>query len=442
MREKLKKSKLLHSFAVTSLIFLVWLYTDKQAVEETADLTQEILPVDTTPVHVPKMYYGINVDSLNVVQGQIKRNQRVADIIKPFEIEYQKVHQAAILSKDVYDVRKFVARKNYSVLYKGDSVKSLTHFIYHPNAMDYVVFDFTDSVRVYKDQKPIEIVEKSLAGTIYTSLYVDMLDAGGNAELVNKLVDVFAWQVDFFGIQKGDQYKIIYEEQVVDGEVVGIERIKAAYFDHVGEPFYGIHFDQGSGIDFFDPEGNSLRREFLKAPLNFTRISSRYTGRRYHPVQKRYKAHLGTDYAAPRGTPIRAVADGKIIAAKYGKYNGNFVKIQHNGNIATQYLHMSKIASGIKYGKKVKRGQTIGYVGSTGLASGPHLCYRFWKNGKQVDALKVDLPPSEPIMTEHQSTFDSIQAVMVQRLDQMTIFDTVEGGLQASNGQSADSENI
>ena len=377
MKEKMKKSRLLHSFVASSAVFLVWLFWDQQQTAEVAMDSTPVVIEDTTPVYIPKMYFGINVDSLKITEGKIRRNQRVADIIKPYQIDYQKIHEAAILSKKVYDVRKFGARKNYSILYKGDSVKELTHFIYQPNSIDYVVFDFTDSVNVYMDHKPIEIVEKELSGTIYTSLYVDMLDAGGNAELVNKLVDVFAWQVDFFGIQKGDQYKIIYEEQVVDGDVVGIERVKAAYFDHVGEQFYAVHFDQGSGIDFFDPEGNSLRREFLKAPLSFTRISSRYTGRRYHPVQKRYKAHLGTDYAAPRGTPIRAVADGKIIAAKYGKYNGNFVKIQHNGNIATQYLHMSKIASGIKYGKKVKRGQTIGYVGSTGLASGPHLVLPF-----------------------------------------------------------------
>jgi murein DD-endopeptidase MepM/ murein hydrolase activator NlpD len=246
-----------------------------------------------------------------------------------------------------------------------------------------------------------------------------MLALGGNADIVNQLVDVFAWQVDFFVIQKGDNFKIIFDEQYVDNELVGVGKIKAGYFEHIGESSYGFRFDQEMGSDFFDAEGNSLRKEFLKAPLSFTRISSRYTGRRYHPVQKRYKAHRGTDYAAPRGTPIYAAADGKVIAAKYNRFNGNFVKIQHNGNIATQYLHMTKIASGIRSGKKVKRGQTIGFVGSTVLASGPHLCYRFWKNGVQVDALKVDLPPSEPILEGNRLIFDSLRLQLQTRLDRI-----------------------
>lgn len=381
----------------------------------------EIPLEDSVEVYVPKKYYGIVVDSLHIDEGKIRRNQNLADILKPYNVPYEKIHEVAKNSKSVFDVRKFVSGKSYSMLYKGDSLKEATHFIYRPNSIDYVVIDFQDSVSMYQASKVVVLKETEMVGEIHTSLYVDMLESGGDGDLVNKLVDVFAWQVDFFGIQKGDNYKLIYDEQYVDDELVGIGQIKAAYFEHVGDSFYGFQFDQGDGADFFDEKGQSLRREFLKAPLSFTRISSRYTGRRYHPVQKRYKAHLGTDYAAPRGTPIRAVADGKIIAAKYHRFNGNFVKIQHNGNIATQYLHMTKIAKGIKYGGKVKRGQTIGFVGSTGLANGPHLCYRFWKNGVQVDALKVDLPPSEPILAEHMATFDSVRLVWQRRLDEMSL---------------------
>jgi len=411
-----RKYRKLYSYVALTLAFAVFYYWVEQ-LKDLQVMSDPIAAADTIPAHIPTIYYGIVVDSLQIHEGTIRRNQNLADMLKPFHVDYEKVHRAATQSKDIFDVRKMVVRKNYSILYKGDSIKKATHFIYRPNSLEYVVIDFQDSVEVYKKRKPIELVEKELIGSIYTSLYVDMLADGGNTELVNKLVDIFAWQVDFFGIRKGDLYKIIYEQQVVDGEVVGIEKIKAAYFEHLGDQYYAVRFDQGSGVDFFDEKGNSLRREFLKAPLSFTRISSRYTGRRYHPVQKRYKAHRGTDYAAPRGTPIRAVGDGKIIAAKYHRYNGNFVKIQHNGNIATQYLHMSKIASGIRYGKKVKKGQTIGFVGSTGLANGPHLCYRFWKNGRQVDALRVNLPPSKPILKENQAVFDSIQSVLVKRLD-------------------------
>ncbi|UXP33692.1 peptidoglycan DD-metalloendopeptidase family protein [Reichenbachiella agarivorans] len=374
------------------------------------------------PVYVPNFYYGIVVDSLQVFEGEIQRNGTLADILAPFNVPYEKINLAAKNSKAIFDVRKFVVRKPYSILYQGDSLnKSATHFIYRPNAIDYVVFDFRDSVSVYKGVREIRLVERELAGEIQTSLYVDMLNQGGDVDLVNNLVDVFGWQVDFFGIQKGDNYKIIYDEQYVDDEYIGSGKIKAAYFNHINQPYYGVHFDQGDGQDYFSKDGNSLRREFLKAPLTFTRISSRYTGRRYHPVQKRFKAHLGTDYAAPRGTPIFAASDGVITEARYKSNNGNYVKINHNGNIATQYLHMSKIATGMKPGVKVKRGQTIGYVGSTGLATGPHLCYRFWKNGVQVDALKVELPPSEPIMAEYRSAFDSLSSLYISRLNQINL---------------------
>lgn len=401
---------------IPALIYFAFLYQPIPEIE-----LVEVPLEDTVQAYIPKKYFGIVVDSLHIHEGKIKRNQNLADILKPYNVPYEKIHKVAKDSRKVFDVRKFVSGKSYSMLYKGDSLKEGTHFIYRPNAIDYVVIDFQDSVQMYQASKKIVLKETEMTGEINTSLYVDMLEAGGHADLVNKLVDVFAWQVDFFGIQKGDNYRLIYEEQFVDDELVGIGDIKAAYFEHVGDPYYGFQFEQANGTDYFDETGQSLRREFLKAPLSFTRISSRYTGRRYHPVQKRYKAHRGTDYAAPVGTPIRAVADGKIIDARYHRFNGNFVKIQHNGNIATQYLHMSKIAGGIKKGQKVKRGQTIGFVGSTGLASGPHLCYRFWKNGVQVDALKVELPPSEPILAENMATFDSVRLVWQERLDRMNL---------------------
>ena len=385
--------------------------------DELVALPQE----DTLALYVPTKHFGIVIDSLQIIESRIKRNEFLSDILAPYNVPYDKIHDLSKLSKKIFDVRKFGAGKAYTILFKEDSLKKATHFIYQPNAIDYVVIDFSDSVTMYAASKQIEIRERELLGEINTSLYIDLLASGGNADLVDRLVDVFAWQVDFFGIQKGDNYKIIFSEKYVDGEAVGIDQIKAAYFEHVGESFYGFHYDQGKGSDYFDSTGQNLRREFLKAPLSFTRISSRYTGRRYHPVQKRYKAHRGTDYAAPRGTPIKAAADGKIIAAKYHRFNGNFVKIQHNGNIATQYLHMNKIASGIRYGKKVKRGQIIGFVGSTGLASGPHLCYRFWKNGVQVDAMNVKLPPSEPILKPYQLDFDSISQYYKEKLDVMGV---------------------
>ena len=381
----------------------------------------EVIEMDTVEVYVPELYYDIVVDSLEIFEGRIKRNQFLADMLKPFNVSNQTLYNLSIASKKVFDVRKLVRGKNYAILHKADSLKTATHFIYKPDAISYVVYELGDSIAVYKKNQPIDLLEKTLVSRIESSLYETMLDAGAGPELVDKMVDVFAWKVDFFGIQEGDNFKLIYEEQYVDSVAVGIGNIKGAYFEHLGEKHYAISFDQGKGIDYFEPSGKSLRRSLLKAPLSFTRISSRYSGRRFHPVQKRFKAHRGTDYAAPTGTPIRTVGDGIVLEARYHKFNGNYVKIKHNDNISTQYLHMSKIKTGIRKGVRVTQGQTIGFVGSTGLARGSHLCYRFWKNGVQVDALKVDLPAADPIEEAFKLDFDSLQYVVVKQLNEMVL---------------------
>src|SRR5690606_21799455 len=237
------------------------------------------------------------------------------------------------------------------------------------------------------------------------------------ADLTNRFVDIFGWQVDFQRLQRGDKFKLLYEERQVEGVSIGIGKINGIYFEHFDQPFYAFPFDQGEGIDYFDEDGKSLRKALLKYPIQFTRISSRYNKNRFHPVQKRWKAHLGTDFAAPTGTPIRSVGDGIVLEARYKSNNGNYVKIRHNATYTTQYLHMSKIAPGIRPGVKVKQEQVIGYVGSTGLATGPHLCYRFWKNGVQVDALRVELPPSQPIQDEYMEAFDSVRTTLIDKLN-------------------------
>jgi murein DD-endopeptidase MepM/ murein hydrolase activator NlpD len=218
-------------------------------------------------------------------------------------------------------------------------------------------------------------------------------------------------------LQKGDRFKLIYEENQVEGQAVGLNKITAVYFEHFKSPYYAFPFDQGDGLDYFDEEGKSLRKALLKYPIEFTRISSRYSQSRFHPVRKVYRAHLGTDFAAPTGTPIRSVGDGIVLESQYKSNNGNYVKIKHNATYTTQYLHMSKIAQGVKSGTRVRQGQVIGYVGSTGLATGPHLCYRFWKNGVQVDALRAELPPSEPIKKDFVPSFERVKEELTQRLE-------------------------
>lgn len=387
--------------------------------KSTATQTQiDTLNIDSTKLKPqPTLLYGYVIDSMTVIKGKIKRNQFLSQILQQYNVPYQKIHELSKVSKNVFDVRKIAPYKEYTLICHRDSLSTAKAMIYEPNALEYVIFGFDDSVTVKRFEREITIVEKEIGGVINQSLALAVDELGGSPQLTNDIVDVLAWQIDFYGLQKGDMFKVIYNEKQVDGKYVGIGDIKAVYFNHFDHDYYAYSFDQGNGIDYFDDEGFSLRKQLLKYPLDFTRISSRYSGNRYHPVQKRWKAHRGTDFAAPKGTPIRAVGDAIVTEAKYGKYNGNYVKLKHNGNISTQYLHMSKIAKGIKPGVKVKQGQTIGYVGKTGLASGDHLCYRFWQNGVQVDALKVKLPPSQPILDSNKMAFKLAKYKLKQQLD-------------------------
>lgn len=404
---------------VSICIFLIYHFNRHNPRDIAQDTVVSTIEKDSIalPEQPPKVLYGMVIDSLLVIEDKIKRDQNLAEILSPYNVSHQVIHKLAKISHGIFDVRKIRANQKYILLCRQDSLKTAEALVYEPNSIEYVVFNLRDSVFVEKRAREVKTVERELAGEIEYSLAVTMDELGVTPQLTNDFVDVFAWQIDFFRLQKGDRFKVIYEEKLVDGQPVGIGDIKAVYFNHFGNDYYGIRHDQGNGPDYFDEEGKSLRKALLKYPLKFTRISSRYSGRRFHPVQKRWKAHRGTDFAAPRGTPIRSVGDGIVVEAKYGKYNGNYVKVRHNSTYSTQYLHMSKIAKGMKPGVKVKQGQTIGYVGSTGLATGAHLCYRFWKNGVQVDALKVDLPSAEPIDPEKLPAYNLVKRAYIERLN-------------------------
>jgi murein DD-endopeptidase MepM/ murein hydrolase activator NlpD len=376
------------------------------------DSASTVLP----EVKTPKVLYGMVVDDYLVIEDKIKRNQVLGDILQSYNVPAGIIHQVAQLSRNVFDVRKIAPEKKYTLICNTDSLKSAKVLVYEPNPIEYVVFHFRDSLSVNVVKRDIVTVEKTVSGIIESNLSETIEAAGISHELTNKFVDIFGWQVDFQRLQKGDKFKLIYEEDQVEGVSVGIKKISAIYFEHFGKELYAFPFDQGDGIDYFDAEGKSMRKALLKYPIEFTRISSRYTMNRFHPVQKRWKAHLGTDFAAPVGTPIRSVGDGYVEEAQYKSNNGNYVKIKHNGTYTTQYLHMSRIAAGIRAGVHVRQGETIGYVGSTGLATGPHLCYRFWKNGVQVDALKVDLPPSMPVKAEFKEAFDTVKQQLTEKL--------------------------
>ncbi len=401
------------------IILVVFRYLHQKETFPISESEDELVEVEMESIIRPTLHYNIPIDTLELVEGKVKWNQNLSEILIDYNISFQDLHTLSQRSKEVYDVRRLRAGAKYCILHKQDSLRKATHFIFEPSLTEYVVYHLEDSIFAEHFFKEVEVKERSFASHIESSLYNAVLDQGSSPLLVSKLVDVFAWQVDFFRIAKGDKFKIIFDEEVVDGRVVGIAAIKGAYFEHLGKEYYAIPFPVNKRVDFFDEEGNSLRKTFLRAPLNFTRISSRYSIRRFHPIQKRYKAHLGTDYAAPTGTPIRTVGDGVVLESRYHRGNGNYVKIKHNSNYTTQYLHMSQIAKGIKHGVKVQQGQTIGFVGSTGLANGPHLCFRFWKNGRQVDALKVDLPSSEGIAEDQKEAFKKVSIDVKLKLDKL-----------------------
>jgi len=380
----------------------------------------EIVKVDTvqqTIVKEPSILYGMVVDNYTVIEDKIKRNERLGDILTAYNVPAKLIHQVSQISRSIFDVRKIAPNKKYTLLCNQDSAKTAQVLVYEPNPIEYIIFRFGDSLKVDVHKRDVVIVEKSVAGEIRSNLSETIEELGISHELTNKFVDIFGWQVDFQRLQKGDKFKLIYEEAQVEGQSVGIKQINGIYFEHFGSPYYAFPFDQGDGVDYFDDQGKSTRKALLKYPIEFTRISSRYTMSRFHPVQKRWKAHLGTDFAAPVGTPIRTVGDGVVEEAQYKSNNGNYVKIRHNGTYTTQYLHMSRIADGVRAGTRVRQGQTIGYVGSTGLATGPHLCYRFWRNGVQVDALRVELPPSEPVKKDHVADFNKVKESLIKKLE-------------------------
>lgn len=382
----------------------------EQESEQIVNIEEEI-EIEAPP---PTVIYNIELNDYTIIEQKIDKGEVLSEILYPRGISYPDIQRIVDQSKDVFSVRKLQAGRPYTLLLKNDSTSKLDYMIYEINDVDYVVYDFKDSIRVYREQKPVTIVEKMASGIISSSLWNTMMDNGLDQELIFVLSDVYAWTIDFYHLQKGDAFKVIYTERQVEGEMVGIEEVIAAEFTHHGTPLSAYLFESQGILDYFDDNGKNLRKAFLRAPVKFSRISSRYTQKRFHPVQKRYKSHLGTDYAASTGTPIMATGDGVVVVSTYKKFNGNYVKIKHNATYTTQYLHMSKRA--VKVGDMVKQGETIGYVGSTGLASGPHVCYRFWKNGKQVDPFRQKLPDSNPIDPDEVEAFEKVKKEYGERL--------------------------
>ena len=370
----------------------------------------------------PIVEYGIVTDSFQLTKGVIKPGQVIGEILYLNHIDHLEIDKIVKASNGVFDVRRAKAGRPYTIFCTKDSNAVAKCFVYEESATNYVVFDLRDSINVYRGEKEVKVKLKAASGEITSSLWDAIMDNNMSPALVMELSNIYAWTIDFFRIQKGDKFTVYYEERFVEDEFAGIGRIWASKFTHQSENFYAFYFkeEEENFGDYFDERNKTLRKAFLRAPLNFSRISSKYSKRRKHPVTGRIKAHLGTDYAAPKGTPILSTANGKIITASYTRNNGNYVKIRHNSTYSTQYLHMSKIKSGIRKGVYVKQGDVIGYVGSTGLATGPHVCYRFWKNGRQVNPYKEKLPPSEPMKQSSKAPFQLVKDSLIQYLAEPT----------------------
>ncbi len=361
--------------------------------------------------------FGFTDDSLNVDSAFVLKNKPFADVLLPLNVPYLEILKMASVDKEVFDARKVTAGNHFIVYTKRDSTKKLCCIVYEKDPINYVIFDFGDSLKVIEGKKSVTRKERTLSAVISNSLFESITEQGASPVVALKLADVFAWQIDFYRIRKDDYFKVIYDEVFIEGKPYTVGKIKAAVFNHKKKNYFAFYFNQENEFDYFDERGHSLQKAFLKAPLKFSRISSRYSRHRYHPVLHKYAAHLGVDFAAPTGTPVHAIGDGFVTAVRYKRGNGKYIKIRHNSTYQSGYLHLSRYAKGIKPGKSVKQGQTIGYVGMTGYATGPHLDLRFWKNGQLVNYLNMEFPPSKPIEKKYAKEFEEIKKVYLERLN-------------------------
>lgn len=379
---------------------------------------------DESVVVEPEYLYGIDIAGYNISNDTVRSGETVGGILNRNGISAVMVDRLDKAAVDIFPLRKIRADKPYTTFKRtvSDSLgerEVLDYLVYHIDAIEYVTFGFhADSVSVTKGENPMELVRQNRKAVINSSLWGAIMAENMPYALAAEVEDIYQWTVDFFGIQAGDSFSVIYDEKFVNGESVGIGRVWGALFNHNGKQYYAIPYAQEQGkLRYWEYNGESLRKQLLKAPLKYTRISSKFSNARLHPVHKVYRPHHGVDYAAPSGTPVHSVADGTVVFAGWGGGGGNTLKIKHAGNLQTGYLHLKSFAKGIKVGTKVSQGQLIGYVGSTGTSTGPHLDYRIWKNGSPIDPLKVPQEPAEPISSAHKERFEAVRDRVVAELE-------------------------
>ncbi|MFI3264578.1 MAG: peptidoglycan DD-metalloendopeptidase family protein [Rikenellaceae bacterium] len=364
--------------------------------------------------------FGILSDDYQLIHSEIKSGETVGKILNEYGISAYQIDRLDKAAKEVFPLNKIRGGNNYTAFVKQDSLNpKLDYLVYQENAIDYVVFSMaTDSIYAYKGVRPTTIKRTKKSALIENSMWGAIMEANLPYALASEIEDIYQWTVDFFAIQKGDNFTVIYEEKFVEDTIsVGIGKVWGAKFGHGEQTYYAIPFIQDSTLQYWEADGASLRKQMLKAPLKYTRISSGYTTARLHPIYKVYRPHTGVDYAAPSGTPVHSVADGVVIFKGWSNGGGNTLKIKHPNNMTTGYLHLKGYASGIANGTRVKQGQLIGYVGSTGASTGPHLDYRVWKGNTPINPLKIPQEPQEPIKEENKAKFEEVKSKIIGELE-------------------------
>lgn len=403
----------------TAIFYAATQLTGKNGMRASLSSAEAPVQLSAFPAVVPTLKYGFAIDTLQLQENTIESGQFLADILLDQGLDYPSIEQLVANMEDVFDVRHFRVGKPYTIL-SNPETKAAQHMVYEPNDYEYVVLELGNDYTVERKKRVVETQQSSVAGKLESSLWNAIVGQGLSYELAAKMEGALQWSIDFHHLQKNDEFKLVFDREFIDGKEVGIGAVHAAYYKTGDNTYHAIYYksEDGKHEGYYDLEGRPMKRGFLKSPVKYSRISSYYNLNRFHPILKRRRPHYGTDYAAPYGTPIYAVGDGVVSRASYTKGNGNFVKIKHSKTYQTQYLHMQKFAKGISVGSHVKQGQVIGYVGSTGLATGPHVCFRFWKDGRQVNHLKMKFPPAKALPDAELPKFEKQRDYYINLLNE------------------------
>ena len=363
-----------------------------------------------------------HLDSLSCKEGKVRNGQFFSTLMTSLGLSAGEAYDLTQACGTIFDVRTLRIGNTYRAYYSATSEEDqkpvLQYLVYDRDRTSQVVFQCQPPYEITVHEKPVVVERRYADVTISSSLWVDMTDAGVSPNLILSLSDIYAWTVDFFGLQKGDRFRVLYDEKMCDGEVVSVDTVHYAIFTHNKVDYPAVMYSQKDGGNiYWNEKGESMRKAFLKAPLKFSRVSSGFSYARRHPVTRKVQPHTGVDYAAPVGTPVMSIGDGVVTSVKYEGAGGNTVRIKHNSVYTTAYLHLSKYAKGLKVGQRVRQGEVIGYVGSTGRSTGPHLDFRVWKNGSAINPLKMDSPPAEPLKGEHKVAFEAVAEKYKAQID-------------------------